>query len=129
MERDYEKLVLEPRGPAYVLSRTDSHGITTELVLSELNVMFLGRLAPQIAREISASKVPAGSGVSALVPIPVHQYEAGCDVHQQVIVLRFRDRSEGVFDFSFDPAGARQVAGALMAWADKADHAAKPTRQ
>jgi hypothetical protein len=44
MERDYEKLVLEPRGPAYVLSRTDSHGITTELVLSELNVMFLGRI-------------------------------------------------------------------------------------
>jgi hypothetical protein len=73
MERDYEKLVLEPRGPAYVLSRTDSHGITTELVLSELNVMFLGRIdmaerlhaiEEEIARRAAPPKPRVGHGAN-----------------------------------------------------------------
>jgi hypothetical protein len=123
MERGFEELVIEPRGGDYVLSRTDSHGATSEIVLSAVNVMFLARLAPQVAREISATKVPAGSDASALVPVPVRH------LHRQIVVLRFQDESGCVFDFSCDLTQAHDVAEALIACADKVSKAPKPTRR
>jgi hypothetical protein len=129
MERGFEELIIEPRGGDYVLSRTDSHGATSEIVLSAVNVMFLARLAPQVAREISATKVPAGSDASALVPVPVRQFYTGCDLHRQIVVLRFQDESGCVFDFSCDLTQAHDVAEALIACADKVSKAPKPTRR
>jgi hypothetical protein len=78
-----------------------------------MGVMFLARLLPQFAREISASKVPADSDISALVPVQVRQFEAGLDLHEEIVILRLHDDSEGVFDFSFVPTRAHEVGVAL----------------
>jgi hypothetical protein len=71
IEKDGHELALEPRGDGYVLSRVDSEGVTAELELSEVDVMHLARLAANFAREIIASKAPAGSDISAVFPLPV----------------------------------------------------------
>jgi hypothetical protein len=59
-DKDGHELALEPRGDGYVLSRSDSKGVTAELELSEVDVMHLARLAANFARGIIASKAPAG---------------------------------------------------------------------
>ena len=71
MDHDYEELSIEPRGDDYALIRDNGSGTRTEIILSESNVVFLGRLAPMVARRIVASKSPAGSGVSASIAAPV----------------------------------------------------------
>jgi len=48
MERDYEELAIDKRGDDYVLIRVDGNGIRTEFILSEPNVVFLGRLASTV---------------------------------------------------------------------------------
>jgi hypothetical protein len=129
MESDGVILAIEPRDKDYVLSRTAADGTTTELVLSEIDLMFLVRLVPQVAREISASKAPAGSDVSAIIAVQVRQFYTGCDLHQQAILLRLEDEAGCLLDFSFDPAQARQTGEALISWADQVGNAPKPTRQ
>jgi hypothetical protein len=129
MEEDREELAIEPRGTHYVLTRTDSRGVSAELELSELSVMFLARLLPRFAREISANRAPVDSDTSALVAVQVRQFLTGTDLHEENVILRLRDDSEGEFDFSFDPAGAREVGEALIAWADRVGNARRPIKQ
>jgi hypothetical protein len=86
---DGHELALEPRDDGFVLSRTDSEGVTAELELSEVDVMHLARLAAQMAREISASRAPGGSDISAVFPVAVHRYETALDLHGEVVSSAF----------------------------------------
>jgi hypothetical protein len=130
MNRDHEELSIEPRDDGnYVLIRVNGEGIRTEIILSEANVVFLGRLAPMIARRIVASKSPAGSGVSASVAAPVKDFHLNSDLHNEVILLRIRDEFDGEFDFSFSPADGRSLGQRLIAWFERIAAAPKPSKQ
>jgi hypothetical protein len=130
MEETPIELAIEEREDgAFVLSKKDSVGTTHELLLSELDVMFLARLAPSIAREISANKAPAGSDISVLLAVPVINFRIGSDLHQQIVILRLSDNTDAAFDFSFDPASARNVGTSLIAWADQIGNAPRPVQQ
>jgi hypothetical protein len=61
--------------------------------------------------------------------VQVRQFQTGLDLHAKVVILRLQDDSEGGFDFSFDPAVARDVGEALIAWATQAANATKPIKQ
>jgi hypothetical protein len=129
MEREFEELTIEPRGNDYVIIRVDGDGIKTELSLSETNVIFLGRLAPIVARRIVASKMPAGSDVSASVAAPAKNFELNSDLHNDLVLLKIRDEFDAEFDFSFGPAGGRYLGERLIKWSDKVANAVKPTKQ
>jgi hypothetical protein len=126
MERDYEDLAIDNRGDDYVLIRIDGEGRRSELVLSENNVIFLGRLGPTVARRIVASKTHGG--VSAMVA-PAKDFSINSDLHRDLVLLRIRDEHEGEFDVSFAAAGARHLGERLIAWAEKVERAEKPTKQ
>jgi hypothetical protein len=113
----------------FVLSKTPPSGPQQELVLSEMEVMFLARLVPSFARQLSANKSRADQGISALVAVPVVDYSIGNDLHQQVVILRLSDEAEQVFDFSFDPARATNIGSALIDWADKVRNVPPAFRQ
>jgi hypothetical protein len=129
MDRDYEELSIEPRGDDYALIRDSGSGTRTEIILSESNVVFLGRLAPMVARRIVASKSPAGSGVSASVAAPAKDFELNSDLHNELVLLRIRDEFDGEFDFSFSPAGGSHLGERLIAWSEKVAVAPKPSKQ
>jgi hypothetical protein len=126
---DFEELSIEPRGAGYVLVRTDSEGRRTELALSEANVVFLARIAPQTARRIVASKMRAGGDVAAMLAAPVKDFQLNSDLHSELVLLRLRDEFEAEFDFSFTPPGARKFGERLIAWAGKTEQGAKPSKQ
>jgi hypothetical protein len=114
MEEEREELAIEPRGTHYVLTRTDSRGVSAELELSELSVMFLARLVPRFAREISASKAPVGSDISALVAVQVSQFLTGTDLHEQNVSCAFGMIQRGNLIFhSILPARAKLVKHSL----------------
>jgi hypothetical protein len=123
------ELAIEPCGQHYVLSKKDETGAVRELVLSELEVMFLARLAPSVARQISANKAPADSDISALIAVSVTDFRASWDLHRDIVILRLQDRSQMTFDFSFSPVMSRTVGQSLIEWADKLEAAPKPTKQ
>jgi hypothetical protein len=129
MEREFEELTIEPRGDGYVLSRVDGNGVKTELILSEPNVVFLGRLAPMVARRIVASKTSAESGVSASVAAPVKAFQLNSDLHNEFVLLRIRDELDGEFDFSFSPANGRHLGERLIEWSERVARTPKPTKQ
>jgi hypothetical protein len=69
----------EPRGQEYVLARTDPAGMTTELVLSQLNVAALPRLALQVSRRIDANK-SLGAGIVARLGAPIADIQMNADL-------------------------------------------------
>ena len=129
MEREFEELTIEPRGNDYVIIRVDGDDIKTELSLSETNVVFLGRLAPIVARRIVASKMPAGSDVSASVATPAKNFELNSDLHNDLVLLKIRDEFDVEFVFSFGPAGSSYLGERLIKWSDKVANAVKPAKQ
>lgn len=129
MEREFEELTIEPRGNDYVIIRVDGDGIKTELSLSETNVVFLGRLAPIVARRIVASKMPAGSDVSASVATPAKNFELNSDLHNDLVLLKIRDEFDVELVFSFGPAGSSYLGERLIKWSDKVANAVKPAKQ
>jgi hypothetical protein len=115
MEEDRVELALEERDEGqFVLSKTDHLGTIQELILSEMEVMHLGRLAPSFARQLSASKSPDDPGISALVAVPVNNYSTGSDLHQEVVILRLLDDSQALFDFSMGPTMADNMGRSLI---------------
>jgi hypothetical protein len=128
-ERRTELKPEEREGGQFVLSKTDTSGAVQEMVLSEMEVMFLSRLAPSVARQLSANKSRTDQGISALVPVPVRNFSIGSDLHQQIVILRLLDDAEQPFDFSLAPSQAQNIAVSLTYWGEKIGEARSQTRQ
>jgi hypothetical protein len=125
MAEPTELLSIEPRGSNHVLVRTDQHGAKTEIILSETNIGFLARLAPQHLRKILAAKSARIPGVTMTLSIPIKNIRLNTDLHQSEILLAIFDRFGGEVDYSLDPALARQLAERLIARADEVETASK----
>jgi predicted SAM-dependent methyltransferase len=109
----------EPRGQEYVLARTDPAGMTTELVLSELNVAALPRLALQVSHRIDANK-SLGAGIVARLGAPIADIQMNADLAGEQILLRVIDHWGGELDYSLAPPSARLFAENVE-WADRAE--------
>jgi hypothetical protein len=129
MASEFSELSIEPRGNDYVLKVSDREGATSEIILSEETVIFLGRLAPTIARQIVASKARAEGDISASVAAAAKDFELNTDIHDQLVLLRIRDEFDAEFDFSFLPSGAKYLGERLIAWSEKLESAPKRTTQ
>ena len=125
MSETTEQLSIEPRGSNHVLVRTDAHGVRTELVLSEANIGWLARLAPQHLRKILAAKSEKIPGVTMTLSIPVRNIRLNTDLHQTEILLAVFDRFDGEADYSLEPALARQLAEKLIVKCDEIEAASK----
>lgn len=128
-ENEFETLSIDPDGNDYVLKRDEGNGKITSLRLSEVNVVFLGRLAPTVAKRIVASKSLAGGDVSASVAAPIKSAAVNTDLHGDLILLRVIDEFDGEFDFSCSPDWAANFGTALIKWAEKANATPKPMKQ
>jgi hypothetical protein len=129
MERDFEELSIEPRGTEYVLIRVDGNGVRTEIILSEVGVISLGRIAPMTSRRILASKMRPELGISASYAAPAKDFQLNSDLHNDLVLLRIRDEFDGEFDFSFSPAGSKHLGERLIAWGEKVEKKPKATKQ
>lgn len=129
MASEFSGLSIEPRGNEYVLKVSSRDGATSEMVLSEENAIFLGRLAPTVARQIVASKALAEGDISASVAAAAKDFELNSDIHDQLVLLRIRDEFDAEFDFSFLPSGAKYLGERLIAWSEKLEAAPVRTKQ
>jgi hypothetical protein len=120
-----ELLSLEPRGFNHALVRTDKHGAKTEIILSEANIGWLARLAPQHLRKILAAKSAKIPGVTMTLSVPIKNIRLSTDLHQSEILLAIFDRFGGEVDYSLEPALARQLAERLIARAEEVEIASK----
>jgi hypothetical protein len=121
-------LNIERRDNRFVLKR-DYEGQTTELELSEGEVLALARMIPSYARELIALRNRSEVGVFAWAAAPVVNYQIGLDALSQSILLRLKDDWEAEFDFSFTPDGAREIADVMGKYAKKAAEIPKINRQ
>src|SRR4030095_6738569 len=120
MEENRTKLSLEKsEADEFVLRKTPPDGAAQQLILSEVEVVFLARLFPQVARQISANKSRSDQGLSAFIAVPVINYKIGSDLHQQSVMLRLTDEAEQTLDFSLTPQMAANIGSDLVSWADK----------
>jgi SAM-dependent methyltransferase len=110
----------EPRGQDYVLARTDPAGMTTELVLSELNAAALPRPALQVSRQTDANK-SFEAGIVAGLGAPIADIQMNADLAGEQILLRVIDHWGGELDYSLAPPSARLFAEKLVEWADRAE--------
>jgi hypothetical protein len=130
MEENRTKLSLEKsEAGEFVLRKTPPDGADQQLILSEVEVVFLARLFPQVARQISANKSRSDKGLSAFIAVPVTNYKIGSDLHQQSVMLRLTDEAEQTLDFSLTPQMAANIGSDLVSWADKVGSAPPPVRQ
>ncbi len=128
-KNDYETLSLDQDDGGYVLTRDAGPAGKTNIKLSEANVVFLGRLAPTVARRIVASKSLAGGDVGAVVGAPMKNISINTDLHGELVLLRIRDNFDAEFDFSVSPEYAKTFGETLIKWADKAISTPKQTKQ
>jgi hypothetical protein len=71
MAKSYEELELEQKNETeFVLSKTEQDGTKREFLLSETDVVLLGRVVPSIVRQINAGKSP-GFGILARPAAPM----------------------------------------------------------
>jgi hypothetical protein len=125
MAEPTETLSIEPRGSDHILVRVDSHGVKTEIILSEANIGWLSRLAPQHLRKILAAKSAKIPGVTMTLSLPIKNIRLNTDLHQSEILLAIFDRFGGEVDYSMEPALARQLAERLIVRADEVETASK----
>jgi hypothetical protein len=80
-----DNLALEERGSAFVLVRTEADGSTTEMVLSETNIITLAQSAQRIRDAILARQ--SSSEATAVALTPVVQVALNTDLHRSEIHL------------------------------------------
>jgi hypothetical protein len=121
-------LDMERRGDRFALVR-EYRGRKTELELEETEVLALARMIPSYARELTAQRHRAETGVYAWAAAPLKNYRIAMDMHSELILLKFTDDWECEFDFSFTASDARRLADAFVKWAEKLEQAPKISRQ
>ena len=95
MAKSYEELELEQKNETeFVLSKTEQDGTKREFLLSETDVVLLGRVVPSIVRQINAGKSP-GFGILARPAAPMTEALLNIDLEERLVLLRIRDAWEG----------------------------------
>jgi hypothetical protein len=124
MAERFEELELEQKSETeFVLSKTEQNGTKREFLLSETDVVLLGRLVPSIVRQINANKSP-GFGIVARLAAPIIDVRLNIDLEGGLVLLHIRDAWAGEMDYSLEPSAACDLADRLTEWADRA----KPSR-
>jgi hypothetical protein len=128
MAKSYEELELEQKNETeFVLSKTEQDGTKREFLLSETDVVLLGRVVPSIVRQINAGKSP-GFGILARPAAPMTEALLNIDLEERLVLLRIRDAWEGELDYSLEPSAAHDLADRLHDWADRTKPS-RPTQQ
>jgi hypothetical protein len=116
-------LQLEEVGSNFILHRTDDAGKTTEIELSEDNILTLARSLPDLADRLLAARTQTGA--VAVSVTEVAQIGLNLDVHASEIFLSLFDRHGAERKFSLRPEFARHLVDRLPHWLDKMDQASK----
>jgi hypothetical protein len=121
---EYVDLQIERRGSQFALVRKEGDD-RTELLLGEADIPSLARIFPSYAHALKSLRSRPEAGIEAWTAIPLKECEFNSDLHQHLVLFRFRDTNDAEFEFSVEPSGARYLAGRFNEWADKVDNSPK----
>ena len=120
-------LTLAAQGDDFLLARIDADGNRSEIILSETDVIKLGRSAQQITQAILVRRSRPGAEAIALTPVV--QIGLNVDHHKTEIQLLMIDPKGSRMGFSVPPGVVRLLLEYLPARLAEIDQAKPPPLQ
>jgi hypothetical protein len=108
-----DNIRIEERGSAYVLIRTEAAGPSTEMVLSEKNIITMARSAQRLNAAILARR--SSPEVSVVVLTPVARVRLNADLEHSEVHLMMFDQNGAEAGFLLPLAVAEALAERLPA--------------
>src|SRR5205809_4069522 len=100
MSNDAATIDLDEHGSDFILSRTDSSGQKSSMLLSESDVLTLAQSAQQLKDRIHARHNPKEGGVTRGTVTPVAQVRLNTDIHQMEVMMGMIDGRGAEMEFS-----------------------------
>lgn len=119
---------IERRGKDFAIVHFDDSGTKSEIVLSEVSILSLGRAFPRLLREQRALMTTEQMALLGIEPVSrglVVRAQLNVDLHGSEVLLEFEDEEGNRSSYGVAPPLAKEIGERLIARASEVESASR----